>query len=307
LVDKDVLYFQLLREFSGPSMLRRSGFESLTDLSKKLGVDDQTVRKSLKRFQNSGFLKKWSVILNPHVFDMEAESIILETPKLGHRTKSQVLDQLMLIDGVVILFTFLDGSGFRLILLYKDQKDLDRKVRLLSAVCKISRKPLMWKLVYPTVNMRLKLTDWSLMEMLLQNSHASPSAMAAKIGVSARTVRRRLALLSENQAFFVDPVVDFKQIAGFLYMFIISYSSRKEKNDGDSLLFKSPEPIIFVDTTAEFYTVIAIICQNVSQANRISTWLRHINGAKQVVSQIVEDRILVHDWLEGEIEHRIYG
>ena len=105
---RDALYFRLLRELSGPSMFRRSGFESFEGLAKKLGVDDQTVRSSLKRFQDSGFLRGWSAILNPHVFGMEAESVILRTPKLSSRTNSEIVAQLMLIDGVAIIFKFLE-------------------------------------------------------------------------------------------------------------------------------------------------------------------------------------------------------
>lgn len=143
------------------------------------------------------------------------------------------------------------------------------------------------------------------MRMLLDDSRASPSKIGAEIGVSSRTVRRRLALLAENQAFFVDPIVDFKQMRGFLYLFVLSFSGRREKIDGDRLLSKSSDPIIFIDTSSESYTVIAAVCQNVSLANRMSTSLRSIRGVKKVMSWIVEDRILVHDWLQQEMERRV--
>lgn len=148
MVEKDELYFRLLRELSSPSTLRRSGLESFAELSKKLGVDDQTVRSSVKRMYDSGFLKGWSVILNPHIFNMEAQSVILESKDSTHLTKKEVLSQLTLVDGVAIIFEFLDEVGFRVILYYKDEIDLGRKIQLLSTICKTSSQPVMWKLVY---------------------------------------------------------------------------------------------------------------------------------------------------------------
>lgn len=130
--------------------------------------------------------------------------------------------------------------------------------------------------------MKLKLTDWKLIKMLLRNSRESASDIAAEIGISTRTVRRRLALLAESHVFFVDPVVDFKQIDGFLYLFIVSFFGKKEKNVADQVLSKSLEPVVFIDTTAEAYTVIAAICQNISQANQIFSQLGRMKGAKEV-------------------------
>src|SRR5579863_6165918 len=69
--DSDNLYSRILRELYSPAWLRKSGRESYVGLAKKLGIDDQTVRTTIGRMQKSGFLKAWSVTLNPHVLGME--------------------------------------------------------------------------------------------------------------------------------------------------------------------------------------------------------------------------------------------
>ncbi len=118
-------------------------------------------------------------------------------------------------------------------------------------------------------------------------------------------MRRRLASLAEDNAFFTDPIVDMKRIEGFLYLFLLSFADMKKKSIADRFLLRSTEPIIFIDTTAEFHTVIAAICQNILQAHRISGGLRGMDGVREVRSKIIEERILVHDWLDHEIEKRI--
>ncbi len=305
MVNRDSIHIRLFRELSSPSMLRRSGLESLADLSKKLRVNDQTVRSALKRMEDSGFLKTWSAILNPHIFNMEAGSVLLESGREASISKDEIVTQLKLIEGVVIIFRFHDEPGFRVIFYYEDQNDLDRKLRLMCSICRTSHPPQSWELNYPSSKMKLKRTDWQLIRILLINSRGNTSDIAASIGVSSRTVRRRLALLTQSNVFFVDPVVDIKRIEGFLYLFIVSFANKKRKSIADRFLLGSTEPIIFFDTTAELYTVIAAICQNISQAHRISSELREMDGVKDVISKIVEDRILVHDWLYHEIEKRI--
>ena len=62
---------------------------------------------------------------------------------------------------------------------------------------------------------------------------------------------------------------------------------------------------MFCDTSAERYTVIAAICQNISGARQISDWLKTLDGVKQVAVGVLEDIILANDWIDHEIERRL--
>jgi hypothetical protein len=118
-------------------------------------------------------------------------------------------------------------------------------------------------------------------------------------------VRRRLELMSENTIFFLSPIVDVKRVEGFLYHFVISYSNKKDKLAADEKLHGSIKRIVFADTTAEYFTVLSAICQNISDARQITDWLRSLKGVKEVTASIFEDIIFVHEWLENEIEKQL--
>jgi hypothetical protein len=96
-----------------------------------------------------------------------------------------------------------------------------------------------------------------------------------------------------------------KKINGFLYHFVISYDSKKDKAAADESLRGSIGGIVFADTNAEYYTVIGAICQNISGARQISDRLRTLSGVKEVTMRVFEDIIPIHDWLDHEIEKRI--
>ena len=118
---------RILRELYSPAWLRKSGRESCIALATKLGIDDQTVRSAIARMQKSVFLKTWSISLNPYLFGMDCQTVILKTA--GVASKEKIIYQLELVEGVVAIFSFLDEPGFRVVLFYEDDEVLERRVR----------------------------------------------------------------------------------------------------------------------------------------------------------------------------------
>ncbi len=304
MAEADNLYFRILGELYRHPALRESGRESYAQLANNLGVDDNTVRSALERMQKSGFLKTWSASLNPHVLGMECESILVNAGE-GTTSKQKMISQLQLVEGVVLILSFLDNPGFRLVFYYKDEADLENKTQLFSSICGVDMPSAAWKIPFPPCRMRLKKIDWQIARLLFKDSRKNVSEIAKSIGVSARTVRRRLALMAEDSSFFPNPIVDMKKVDGFAYLFLVWYLDRKEKSVTDAGLRQEIERIIFLDASADYYTVIAAVCRNVSEAGKILDFLKSRDGVKEVIVRIVEDMISVHDWIEHEIERRL--
>lgn len=272
-------------------------------MAKGLGVDDQTVRSTVGRMQKSGFLKAWSVSLNPHALGMECRSVLLTA---GERAspKSKVISRLRDVEGVVAIFSFLDDPGLRLVFYHEDDDELERRTRLISSICGVDRPYASWVIPFPPCRLKLRKTDWQIIRYLLKDSRKSVSEIAKGVGVSTRTVGRRLALMTEDNCFFPNLVVDAKKVDGFLYHFVISYFNRKDKATADELMRRSIGGIVFADTNAELFTVMAAICQNISEANKIADWLKAQEGTREVTARIFEDIIPVTDWIDHEMKKR---
>jgi DNA-binding Lrp family transcriptional regulator len=301
----DNLYSKILRELYSPAWLRKSGRESYVELAKNLGIDDQTVRSTISRMQKSGFLKAWSISLNPHILGMECGSVLISAGEGASPPKNKIISRLRDVEGVVAIFSFLDDSGLRLVFFYEDAEDLERRVRLISSICGVSRPYASWTIPFPPCRMKLKKTDWQIIRYLLKDSRKNASEIGKGVGVSTRTVGRRLALMTNDNCYFPNPVVDAKKVDGFLYHFVISYDNKKDKAAADELLRRSIGNIVFVDTNAELFTVMASICQNISEARKISDWLSTQEGIREVTARVFEDIIPVHDWIDHEIERRL--
>jgi len=306
MTDSDSSYYRILREASSPIWLRKSERDSYANLAKRLGIDDQTVRTALKRMRQSGFLKTWTVMLNPHLFGMFCESVLLRREGAALQvSRDKIIAQLKLVEGVVLIFSFLDDPGFRILFYLEDERSLDRKIRLLSSICGVDKPDAAWEVVFPRCKMKVKETDWEIARALLQDSRMNVFEMAHTIGVSNRTVRRRLTMMSEENTFFPNPIVDLRKVEGFLYLFIVLYNNRKDKAVTDALLKESQEKIVFIDTTGEYFTVISALCQNISESRRLSDWIKTMDGVKQVIVRVMEELIPVNDWVDDMIKRRL--
>ena len=140
-------------------------------LASSLGVDDNTVRASLERMRKSGFLKAWSASLNPHVLGMECKSILIKMDEASLKQKK--LSELKLVEGVVLIMSFLDDPGFRIVLYCKDQKDFGAKIKLVSSICGVQEPSAVWDVPFPRCNSELKKTDWRIVGLLFRDSRMS--------------------------------------------------------------------------------------------------------------------------------------
>jgi DNA-binding Lrp family transcriptional regulator len=305
MADSDNLYSRVLRELYSPAWLRKSGRESYVELATKLGIDDQTVRSIIARMQESGFLKGWSITLNPRILGMHCASFLVRTPGEVLASKDKIISQLELVEGVVAIFSFLGDVGFRLVSFYQDEADLERRMQLIASICGQTRALATWKIPFPPSSKNLKKTDWQIIKFLSSKSRKNVSEIANEVGISARTVRRRLDMMTENNCFFLSPVMDVKKVEGFLYHCVILFDDKKAKAVTDSVLRKSIERVVFVDSSAEFYSAVSTICRNISEAQQFLKWLQTQNGVHQVTAGALEDVIFVRDWIDQEIEKRL--
>jgi DNA-binding Lrp family transcriptional regulator len=303
--ESDDLYSKILREMYKPAWLRMSGRQTNATLAKMLGVDEETVRSIVVKMRKSGFLKSWTVSLNPHALGVECESILVKLSDPSIPTRERVKSQLRLIEGVVAIFSFLNDPLLRIVLYNEDEEDLERKIRLISSICGSKKPELVWNIPFPALTHELKKTDWLIIRSLFKNSKQNVSEIAANIGVSTRTIARRLDFMMEQRAFFLSPIVDAKKVDGFLYHFIISFGSSNRKQAADSILRQSVSRIVFTDTSATSYSIIATICQNISEAQEISDLMKKTDGVESVIATVFEDIDFVHDWIYREIERKI--
>jgi DNA-binding Lrp family transcriptional regulator len=290
-----------MKEVVSPSSFLWNVRESYASVAERAGVDEETVRRGLQRVQQFGILQGWQLVLNSHLIGHESASIVLETDDVER--KPTAISQIKLIQGVVFIFDF-HGNGLQVVVYYNGEKDLARKIQLIGSIFGSKEEPMHWKGGLPSCDLDLKKIDWQIIKAMQKDPRRRLAEIANEIKVSTRTVKRRLTVLTDGNAFFSVPRLNIAKAPGVNCRFIVFCPDENKKRRVDELIRSRPERIVFAHTGAKQYSAFTILCNNISEANEIHGWMNGLDGVKDVRMGIMKDFIVVDDWLDEEIEKR---
>src|SRR5580658_360973 len=78
LMNLDDLDFGILRELGGSNLSRWNVRESYSDIARKLGVDEETVRARVKKASERGLIPAWRIMVNPLLIDCREAHLEIE-------------------------------------------------------------------------------------------------------------------------------------------------------------------------------------------------------------------------------------
>jgi DNA-binding Lrp family transcriptional regulator len=290
----DDLDTRIIRELGSPSSPQWNVRESYSRIAGKLGVDEETVRRRLKRAKESGWLPRWRMIVNPHLLGLEAAGVDLVVAE--NLSKAGVLAQIRLVDGVLRISDF-QGRGAQVNLYYPDEESLQRKVKLFALICWMSTKPTVWKVDYELPDMKMVDVDWKLVEVMEPDARMDLQDVAKVVGVSVRTVQRRLALMREGKAVYIMAMPNFDRLAGIVCNFLLFFPEESKKKAADKLVLSETRRIDYHNVSSKHHSTFVIVCENPSEAERIFERLKKLDGVETVRMGVIKEAIGVDDWL----------
>jgi len=296
----DDLDIRLMREFASPASYRWDVTESLSSMARKLGVDEETVRRRLKRAQLNGLLGGFHLIPNPHLLGCDAAEVDLE---VAREDKDDAISQLKLVDGVLLVVDF-HGKALRVMIYYQTEEESARKIRLVSAICR-SVNEVHWKDPFPPCGLEMRDTDWRILKSLRRDARKSLPQVAKEVGVSVRTVRRRLALMTEANAFFLLPLPSFEKLASVLCNFRVYCPDERQKKAVDEQIKSRLKRIVFSKTTAKEYSVFSVLCDNLAEAEVARRRIEGLRGVEDVKSGFSKELVVVDGWLDETIGSKL--
>jgi len=248
---EDDLDVKLMRELASPGSFRWDVRESYSTIAKKLGVDEETVRKRLKRAQLAGVLEGFHLIPNPHLFRMESSAIELEID--DEARKPGVVSQIALLEGVVLIVDF-HGRQLRAVVYHESEQALARKIQLVSSMC-ASRSEIHWTEGFPPCKVRMKETDWLILRSLRKEAKKRLVDVAAEVQISTRTVKRRFEDMIEGNAFYLMPITSYERSAVVTCSYTVDCPNDRLKRAADLSIKSLLQRIVFSNTSAKRYSV----------------------------------------------------
>lgn len=295
------LDIRIMKELTSPSSFRWDIRESYGSIAAKIGVDEETVRRRVNRARESGFLKGWQVVLNPHVVGRESAGAQLTVD--DETRKNLVISMIEKLDGVVIMINF-HGKSLRVIFYHEGEKDLADKIQQLSSICH-SEQAIVWGGGFPSPNLMLKRTDWEIVQALRKDPRRSPLEIAGEVGVSTRTIKRRITGLTKGLAFYLLPMLDYDKYPGVAVDFLVFCPDPQKKSQLDKLVRAKTDRIVFSFIDAKGFSIYAILCLNISEAESIHDWLKGLDGVEKVRMDAMRNNNVVKGWLDEEIKKHL--
>lgn len=298
----DSLDAGIIREFSGPGgSYQWNVRHPYSSVAKKFGVDDETIRRRTRQLEHGGLIQGSELIINPHLIDCEPVRVFVKVANPEQR-KRTVVSQLKLLDGVLLVLD-MHGDGLQVLMFCKEDS-MSRRIELVSSIAG-GEEPFVlrnWQaLGFRRCDMTLTKTDLVILRSLRKNPRKSTRQVAGETKISARTVERRINLMTANYAYFHMFRLDFLKVDGVICSTIISYSDERKKPAVDKAVDSRLDRIIYSATGAKTTSLFNFVCSNVTEAERVQEWLRGLDGVAETRMDIIKEYNLVTDWLDDEL------
>ncbi len=299
----DDLDVRIFKELGGSNPFQWNVRESYSNIADRLGIDDETVRRRLKRAERLGSLPGWKMMINPRVIDCRAVNVNLKVT--DERKKSGIISELRDLDGIIKILNF-RGDELLLTLYYRNDDSLKNKLDIIASISDCPN-PVVWELVFPDPQVSVTVPDWKIIKSMLEDARKSLNGVSKSVGLSLRTVERRLNKMTEGYAVYLQGTPNFNNFAGLSCVFIVFCPDEKEKRTVDHTILSGARRIELANTDSKQYSVFVCLFDNLAESDDFTGWINGLDGVKSVRMGIMKDLIVIQKWMQDEITKRQFA
>lgn len=293
----DSVDLRIMKEIGTPQSMQWNVRESYASIAKRVGVDEETVRKRIKRQEKLGAIQGWRAVIHPNLVGCIDAYVDLEVSNADR--KEEILSQLKLLEGVIVVTSF-EGKGLFVMFYTESGEALTRKVQLICSLCG-ARDFTALNSYLPPCDLKLSGTDWKIIWAIRDDPRKNLSDIAKEAKVTIRTVNRRLTMLTERRAFFLMGLPNFRQLVGTTGNFLIFCSDQENRSSAAKRIISRFENTAFAAIT-QSVMMCNIFFHNLSEAEQAYEWINRLEGVAKARMRIMKDLIFVCDWLDNQMK-----
>jgi Lrp/AsnC family transcriptional regulator, regulator for asnA, asnC and gidA len=271
--------------------------KSFRSMAKELGVDQGTIRKRMKKLQEQRVLKGWYLGVNP---GLTGQDVVYAWFAIENESdKEDAIERLLSLPDLERACNYL-GSNLKMILLCDKGTDFAKTIDQLARLAG-SRAILRNKAFLEVPTRRPGATDLAIIDSLQQDPWKPYPTVAKELGLSARTVRRRVERLSEGGEIYMLPIIDYRALQGIIPVDLavdyVSKESRSTVNERITAYVK--EELMFSGNFGP-RGYFALMVPGVSQVEQITKWVKRQAGVREAQAEVLQDVFLNRGHFERE-------
>jgi len=272
-------------------------------VARKLRVDEVTVRNRIKRFQQSGFLKGWQLIVNPGLLGARFAQLWFDVRPPS--AKDDLIRKLSLMHGALAISDSY-GPSLTLVMMYESEVSAKKEFELIARMSS-AQSLVRANIPFPGCAIELTHADWRIIKALRSDPRRSYSVVSREVSMSQKTVKRRLRRMIEGRALFVIPSWNPKELDGAIIAdLVVFYASPGSKTDLDKRIVSQFDDLLvstrLSDTEHGFFN---FMIGNISKAKEILTWVNEQPGVGKAFIELPQDRIEVYESFNEPMDKKL--
>jgi len=299
----DSLDIRILRdilESQATSPLDASVRKSLSSVARRLKVDENTVKNRIERLRRSGFLRGWWVCVNPNLVGQRMAQVWLDVRSAS--TKRALIEKLSLLPGVAVIRD-LYGPSLSLVIFYEDERSRKKTFDLISSIAGPSTLTYVDE-PFPASSLVFSRTDLKILGILQKEPQMPYAEIAGELGLSSRTVKRRIARLAEGNALYLVAELNPKFLSGGIVCgLLVFHDERGNKSAAErNIVSHLGDQLLFADLDNPHHGYFALIIENIALAEPILNWALAQAGVSNGRIDVVQEVISLYGVYEEQLE-----
>jgi DNA-binding Lrp family transcriptional regulator len=204
---------------------------SLRAVATRLGADDMTVRYRYKRLIDSGCMPVWSLLVNPAFFGYRVTDVMVDVQP--ESAKPDMIRKLKLVNEITGMVNFY-GRAISLFAIYNGDESRSRTIELISRITNAERITQSRIPMPQSMTKNLSEVDMAIIRSLSNDARKSSTLVAKELGLSSKTVRKRVDRLRKENTILPLPVLNMASIPGLIPIYLsYVYSNSDVKTSVD--------------------------------------------------------------------------
>jgi DNA-binding Lrp family transcriptional regulator len=190
---------------------------SLRGIAARLGADDMTVRNRYKKLEESGVMSIWSLLVNPAFYNYRVAELMLDVQP--ESAKPDMIRKLKLVHEITGLVNFY-GRAISFYVIYNGDESRARTIELISRITNAEKITQSRMPMPPSLTKNLTAIDVAIIRSLSKNARKPTVLVAKELGLSTKTVTKRVDRLRRENTILPLPILNIASIPGIIPIYL---------------------------------------------------------------------------------------
>jgi len=198
------------------------------------------------------------------------------------------------------------GSSLTLVLMYEGEISAKKEFELIARLSN-AQSLVRVNIPFPGCAFELAHADWKIIKAIQTDPRQSYSVISRAVGMSQKTVRRRLQRMIDDRALFVIPRLNPKALEGAIIAdLVVFYADPRSKTDLDTRIVSQFDEFIISTRLSDIeHGFFNLLIGNISKAKEILAWVNEQPGVGKAFIELVQDRIEVYESFNEPVEKKL--